>query len=165
MTTPSLTITPTQLQNVQRLLQEYDGKGSAALLPCLHAVQAITGWLDASICTEISRTLNVPLVQVHEVIEFYALYYNEPVGRRMVRVCDDLACYLAGSQEIVRACARELGVDEHGGTTADGEFTLEVHPCLGRCEQAPYLMIDDADHGHVTPAQIPQLLASVRGDR
>ncbi|MCO6451233.1 MAG: NAD(P)H-dependent oxidoreductase subunit E [Caldilineales bacterium] len=162
MTTTTLTLTQPQLLAVQELLARYRHKGSAELLPCLHDVQAITGWLDAAICTEISRTLNVPLVQVHEVIEFYALFYNEPVGKRMVRVCDDLACFLAGSQEVVRACANRLGVDEHGGTTADGEFTLEVHPCLGRCEQAPYLMIDHEGHGNVKPEQVDELLGEKR---
>ncbi|NUQ37561.1 MAG: NAD(P)H-dependent oxidoreductase subunit E [Caldilineales bacterium] len=156
--TAARTLTSPQMAALRQILQRYRGQGGAYLLPCLHEAQAVTGWLDADTCTEISRALNVPLVQVHEVIEFYTLFYNEPVGRRIVRVCDDPPCFLAGSSEIVRACARQLGVDEKGGTSSDGRVTLEIHPCLGRCEQAPFLMIDDDAHGHVQPAQIPDLL-------
>ncbi len=158
MTAPTLTLTPTETSAIQTVLRRYRNKGGSALLPCLHDIQAITGWLDEDTCSAIGKNLNVPLVQVHNVIEFYALFYNEPVGKRIVRVCDDMPCYLAGSQDIVRACSEQLGVDAHGGTSEDGEYTLEVHPCLGHCEQAPYLMINDEEYGHVTPEQIPELL-------
>jgi len=127
-------------------------------LPCLHDIQAITGWLDEGTCSAIGKSLNVPMVQVHNVIEFYALFYNEPVGKRIVRVCDDMPCYLAGSQDILRTCSEQLGVTPEGGTTDDGEFTLEIHPCLGHCEQAPYLMIDDDEYGDVKPERIREML-------
>lgn len=152
------TLTPQQLAAVETVLARYQGKGRSALLPCLHEVQAITGWLDPEICAAIGQSLRVPLVQIHEVIEFYTLFYNRPVGRRIIRVCDDVPCYLAGSEAIIRACATRLRVDEGGGTTEDGAWTLEIHPCLGRCEQAPFLMIDDEGYGHVTPEQIADLL-------
>jgi len=158
MTVPTLTLTSTQDSAIQTVLRRYRNKGGSALLPCLHDVQAITGWLDESTCNAIGKNLNVPLVQVHDVIEFYALFYNEPVGKRIVRICDDMPCYLAGSQNIVRACSEQLGVPPDGGTTDDGEFTLEIHPCLGHCEQAPYLMIDDDEYGDVTPEHIPEIL-------
>ena len=158
MSTPTPTLSPTQITAVNTILRRYQGKGSGELLPCLHDVQAVTGWLDEETCRAISKSLNVPLVQVHSVIEFYTLFYNEPVGRRIVRVCDDMPCYLAGSEQIVRACSEHLGVPPEGGTTDDGEFTLEIHPCLGHCEQAPFLMIDDEAIGNVTPEQIPELL-------
>lgn len=154
-----LTLSPRQATAVRAVLRRYRGKGSAYLLPCLHEVQAITGWLDADLAAQIAESLDIPAVQVHNVIEFYALFYDHPVGRTIVRVCDDLACYLAGSEAVVRACAAHLNLDpEHGGTTPDGAFTLEIHPCLGRCEQAPFLMIGDAAHGFVRPEQVPTLL-------
>lgn len=156
---PPAAHSPQQALAVQAILRRYRGKGGAYLLPCLHEVQAVTGWLDAATCSQVGDSLDVPLSQIHSVIEFYALFYNQPVGKRVVRVCDDLACYLAGSEEIVQACAGSLGVDpQHGGMTADGATMLEVHPCLGRCEQAPFLMIDDEPYGRVTPAQAMALL-------
>lgn len=147
-----------QAMAIQAILRRYRGKGGAYLLPCLHEVQAVSGWLDLTTCSQIGDSLDVPLSQIHSVIEFYALFYNQPVGQRMVRVCDDLACYLAGSEEIVRACAQQLGVGENGGVTPDGTVTLEIHPCLGRCEQAPFLMIDDEPHGGVRPDEVASLL-------
>ena len=158
MSAPTLTLTPTQSTAVQTVLRRYRNKGGGALLPCLHAVQAITDWLDEATCTAIGQSLNVPLVQVHNVIEFYTLFYNEPVGKRIVRVCDDMPCHLAGSEQIVRACSEHLGLPLEGGTTDDGAFTLEIHPCLGHCEQAPFLMVADEAHGKVMPEQIPALL-------
>lgn len=129
------------------------------MLPCLQEVQAVTGWLDESTCMKVADSLDIPLVQVHNVIEFYTLFYSQPVGKRVVRVCDDLACFLAGSPQVAHACARLLGVDaHHGGTSADGEWTLEMHPCLGRCEQAPFLMIDDDGFGHVRADLVGKLL-------
>ena len=150
---------PSNALSLQAVLRRYHGKGGGSLLPCLHDVQAITGWLDENTCMQVADSLDIPLVQVHNVIEFYTLFYGQPVGKRVVRVCDDLACYLAGSQEVVHACASRLGVDaHHGGTSVDGEWTLEMHPCLGRCEQAPFLMIDDDSLGHVRADQVDRLL-------
>jgi len=159
MRSPNTFIAPGSVLSLQAVLRRYRGKGGAYLLPCLQEVQAVAGWLDENTCMQVADSLNIPLVQVHNVIEFYTLFYNQPVGKRVVRVCDDLACYLAGSQEVVHACARRLGVDaHHGGTSADGEWTLEIHPCLGRCEQAPFLMIDDDDFGNVRVDQVGKLL-------
>ena len=141
--------------SIETILRRYQGKGRAYLLPCLLDVQEVTGWLDEETCLAIGETLGVPLIQIHDVIQFYALLYDKPVGERIIRVCDDIPCYLAGSEEIVSALAKRLGVDpSHGGTTADGKWTLEIHPCLGRCEQAPFLLIGDEEHGHVRPEQI-----------
>jgi NADH:ubiquinone oxidoreductase subunit E len=158
MPSPTLTLTQSEISAVQTILRRYRNKGGSALLPCLHDVQAVTGWLDENTCSAIAKSVNVPLVQVHNVIEFYALFYNRPVGKRIVRVCDDMPCYLAGSQSIVRACSEYLDVAPEGGTTEDGEFTLEIHPCLGHCEQAPYLMIDDDEYGDVVSERIPEML-------
>ncbi len=155
-------LTPTENEALSRVLRRYRGQGSQALLPCLHDVQAITRWLDEATCTSISKSLSVPLIQIHNVIEFYELFYSKPVGRRIIRVCDDMPCYLAGSEHIVKACAKQLGLAQGSGTTADGQWTLEIHPCLGRCEQAPFLMIDDQDNGHVKVDSIPKFLRGIQ---
>jgi NADH:ubiquinone oxidoreductase subunit E len=79
------------------------------------------------------------------------------VGRVIVRVCDDIPCYINGSEAVLAACERHLGL-KPGQTSADGRFTLEVHPCLGRCERAPFMLLNTTEVGPVNPAEIPQIL-------
>ncbi len=162
MTSPqTLALTPHQEQALQTLLRRYQGGGQSALLPLLHDIQAITGWVDEPTARAVAHTLGIPEIEVHNVLEFYTLFYNRPVGKHVIRVCNDLACMLAGNEAIIRALADHLGVPEQGGTSADGRFTLELHPCLGHCELAPFLMLDEEPMGPVSPDQIPDLLGGV----
>jgi NADH:ubiquinone oxidoreductase subunit E len=159
MSEPTLELTPEQARALQTLLRRYRGRGQAALLPLLHEVQAITGWVDAPTAQAVARTLGIHDIDVHNVLEFYALFYNRPVGKHLVRVCNDIACVVAGNGEIIHALARYLDVDpDRGGTSADGRFTLELHPCLGHCERAPFLLLDEEPHGPITPADAIHLL-------
>ncbi len=124
------------------LLEPYIALGRAGLLPALYAAQAHYGWLPEPITQELARSLQVPLADVHGVIEFYTLFYNAPVGKKMVRVCTDPACALRGAEELLDHLCSHYGVVP-GGTTPDGERTIERSPCLGLCEQAPAALFDD----------------------
>ncbi len=159
---PSLALASTQEQALQTLLRRYQGRGQSALLPLLHEVQALTGWVDESTARAVAHALGIPEIEVHNVLEFYTLFYTEPVGKHIIRACNDIACMLAGNRAVIQRLAEELGVDsEQGGTSEDGRFTLELHPCLGHCERAPFLLIDDQPVGPVTPDDIPELLGGV----
>jgi NADH-quinone oxidoreductase subunit F len=107
-------------------------QGRTALLPALHAAQGLYGYLPEPVAAEIARALRVPLADVHGVIGFYSMYYNEPVGNTVVRVCCDPACALVGSDTVLTAACQHAQV-EQGGTSADGRFTVERAPCLGLC--------------------------------
>ena len=85
------------------------------------------------IAAEISRALNVPLADIHGVIEFYSMFYNEPIGQTIVRVCTDPACATRGADEVLAAACRKAKVDRPGETSADGRYTIERSPCLGLC--------------------------------
>ncbi|MCA9972602.1 MAG: NAD(P)H-dependent oxidoreductase subunit E, partial [Anaerolineales bacterium] len=101
------------------ILAQYNGRSRDALLPLLHDAQAIYGWLPRPVQEAISRALRVPLADVHGVIEFYTMFYNEPTARRVVRLCADPACRLAGSAAVSDALAAELGMPP-GETRGDG---------------------------------------------
>jgi NADH-quinone oxidoreductase subunit F len=116
--------------------------GRSGLLPALHAAQKIYGWISEPVAAQIARSLGVPLADVHGVIEFYSLFYNEPVGRRMIRVCTDQACALKGADGVLRHLCNHHGL-EPGQTTSDLSLTIEASPCLGLCEQAPAALVDD----------------------
>ncbi len=123
-------------------IDPYVPLGRSGLLPALHAAQRLYGWLSEPVAAEIARRLNIPLVDVHSVIEFYSLFYNEPVGKRIMRVCVDPACALRGGDGVLRHLCSHHGV-EPGQTTPDGSVTVESSPCLGLCEQAPAALIND----------------------
>ena len=160
------------------LLEPYLGevapRGRTMLLPALHKAQSIYGWLPREVQEAVSSSLRVPLADVHGVIEFYTMFYNEPTARRVIRVCEDPACYLAGCEEIIAALESKLGL-HHGetspltgsGTTlslskgqgSDRDITYEHVPCLGMCEQAPVALNGTRPAGELTPADADDFLA------
>ncbi len=123
-------------------IEPYIPLGRSGLLPALHAAQKIYGWISEPVATEISKSLHIPLVDVHGVIEFYALFYNEPIGKRIIRVCTDQACALKGADGVLQHLCSHHGL-EPGQTTRDLSLTIEASPCLGLCEQAPAALVND----------------------
>ena len=87
-------------------IEPYVPMGRSGLLPALQAAQKAYGWLSEPVAAEIARTLHVPLVDVHGVIEFYTLLYNKPVGRRIIRICTDIACALKDADGVLNHTVR-----------------------------------------------------------
>jgi NADH-quinone oxidoreductase subunit F len=123
-------------------IESYIPLGRSGLLPALHAAQKLYGWISEPVATEISKSLRVPLADVHGVIEFYSLFYNEPVGKRIIRVCTDQACALKGGDRVLHHLCAHHGL-EPGRTTHDLSLTVEASPCLGLCEQAPAAIVNN----------------------
>ncbi|MFV1858553.1 MAG: NAD(P)H-dependent oxidoreductase subunit E [Anaerolineales bacterium] len=142
------------------LLNPYVPHGRTELLPALHAAQELYGYLPEPVAAEVGRRLGVPLADVYGVIDFYAMLYKEPVGKKIVRVCGDSPCAQAGGREVLEALCKHLGV-RTGEMTTDGEWTLERAPCLGLCEHAPAVMIDDLP---LAQAKSDQAQALLTGD-
>lgn len=123
-------------------LEHYTTMGRSGLLPALHAAQKIYGWLPEVVAVEVAKSQQVPLADVHGVIEFYSLFYNKPIGKRIIRICTDQACALKGGQDILNIHCAHYGV-EPGQTSLDGAITIESAPCLGLCDHAPAAMVDN----------------------
>lgn len=153
--TASVDLTP-----LRSALQSLAPQGRPALLPALHAAQKIYGHVPEPVAAEVSRALRVPLADVFGVIDFYAMFYKEPMGKTIIRVCADPACALGGSEAILEATCRALNVsvDE---MTADGAFTVERAPCLGLCEHAPAVLVGEKAIGRADPAQVADLIAGL----
>jgi NADH-quinone oxidoreductase subunit F len=122
-------------------IESYIPLGRSGLLPALHAAQKIYGWISEPVATVISKSLGVPLADVHGVIEFYSLFYNEPVGKRIIRVCTDQACALKGADGVLRHLCTHHAL-EPGQTAIHLSLTIEASPCLGLCEQAPAALVN-----------------------
>jgi NADH-quinone oxidoreductase subunit F len=130
------------LAPIQSVVEAYIPLGRSGLLPALHAAQKVYGWLPEEVAAEVARCLHVPLADVHGVIEFYTMFYNEPVGKKIIRVCTDQACSLKNGKGILEHLCYHHGI-EPGGTTAGQAVTIEASPCLGLCELAPNALVDD----------------------
>lgn len=125
------------------------------LLPALHHAQALYGWVPREAQEAISRALRVPLADIHGVLEFYTMFYNRPMARRVVRLCEDPACSLAGAHAVSRQITETLGLQP--GETRD-DIAFEHVPCLGMCEFAPAALHGERPAGNLTPADVPAFL-------
>ena len=132
----------TELSPLRTAIQPYLALGRPGLLPALHAAQRTYGWISEPVAAEIARALHVPLADVHGVIEFYTLFNNKPMGRRVIRVCTDLACALQGGEGVLDHLCAQHSI-QPGQTNSDGTLTVESSPCLGLCEQAPAALVND----------------------
>ena len=94
-------MTLTESASLHTAIEPYIPLGRSGLLPALHAAQNIYGWVSEETATEIAKSLHVPLADVHGVIEFYAMFYNEPTAKRVFRVCTDVACALKNGDGIL----------------------------------------------------------------
>ncbi len=143
---------------LQSYLETVKARGRTMLLPALHHAQSLYGWLPREAQHAISEALRVPAADVHGVIEFYTMFYNRPTARRVVRVCEDPACSLAGGRKVMEAVEQSLGI-AHGETTGDGSVSYEHVPCLGMCELAPAALIGDRPGGDLMPEDVPVFLS------
>ncbi len=125
------------VQAIEEVCKRYPTR-LAAMLPALHLVQDELGHLSPEAQLDVAEVLDVPPTRVHEVVTFYTMFYDEPVGRHVVKLCRNLACQLRGSDAVIARAKELLGV-ELGGTTADGRVTLDTDECLASCGTGPML--------------------------
>ncbi len=146
------------LSQLQPYLAAVAPRGRTMLLPALHQAQSLYGWLSAEVQDAISRALRVPLADIHGVIEFYTMYYNDPMAKTVVRVCEDSACSMHGGMEIAHLIEEKLGL-KHGESASDLSIGFEVVPCLGMCEQAPCALFGEKPAGDLSIDDVPDFLA------
>jgi len=126
------------------------------LLPALHAVQHALGYLPGEALAATGAHLRVPASEVYGVATHYPEFRLTPRGRHTIRACTGVSCALLGGRALLDAVARRCRI-EPGGTTADGEITLEAVDCFFECSAAPLLEIDGRYRGRVTPDDVPRL--------
>jgi NADH-quinone oxidoreductase subunit F len=151
------------LAQLEPVLAKHAPFGRTALLPALHDAQALYGYLPEPVAAAVGQALRVPLVEVHGVIDFYAMFYREPAGRTVVHVCADPACALAGADAVLNRVCQHLKVMP-GDMTPDGAYTIERAPCLGLCEYAPAVLVGDTAYAHANQVESAALLAG-QGER
>jgi NADH-quinone oxidoreductase subunit E len=133
----------------------------AACIEALKIVQRERGWVSDQSLREVADLLGMSPAELDNVATFYNLIYRQPVGRQVILLCDSVSCWVMGQEDLRAAIGRRLGID-FGQTTPDGEFTLLPMACLGACDRAPCLMLNEALHQDVTPALVERLLPARR---
>jgi len=124
------------------------GKQASAVIPMLYIVQnqmkrqTGSAWVPRAGMDEVARRLDMAPIRVYEVASFYTMFNLAPVGRHVLEICTTTPCWLRGSDAIVHACEKHLGVPL-GETTPDGAFTLREVECLGACVNAPMMQVGD----------------------
>lgn len=141
---------------IEHELHHYEDS-RAASIEALKIVQRARGWVPDGAIAAIGELIGIPASDVEGVATFYSQIFRQPVGRHIIRVCDSMVCYIGGHESVVARLQQQLGIGL-GGTTADGRFTLLPVCCLGNCDKAPALMIDDQTFGDVQPDGVAQLL-------
>ena len=115
---------------------------ASAMIEALRIVQRHRGWVSDQSVAAIARMLGTSTAAVDSVATFYNLIFRKPVGRHVVMYCDSVSCYVMGCDQLRVALQQKLGL-EPGQTSSDGRFTLLPIVCLGACDHAPVMMIDE----------------------
>jgi NADH-quinone oxidoreductase subunit E len=115
------------------------------------------GWVSEASMREVAEIVGVTPAEVYEVVSFYTMYQQRPVGRHLICVCNTLSCAVCGAFEVSQYIQKKLGI-KAGGTTADGRFTLQYAECIGACSEAPAMLVDEDLHGNLTPEKIDKIL-------
>jgi predicted molibdopterin-dependent oxidoreductase YjgC len=131
------------------------------LLDLLKAGHSAAGCLSEESMNEIAAKLNLPVSEVYGVASFYAFLSRKPQGEHVIRICKSLPCYLKDAPMIIDSVKKLIGI-EPGETTPDGRFSFALTNCIGACDQAPAMLIDDTVHGNLTPGTIADILKSYR---
>jgi NADH-quinone oxidoreductase subunit E len=130
----------------------------AAVCDALKLVQKRSGWVSDEAVREVAGLLEMTPEEVDEIATFYSNIYRRAVGRHVILLCDSVSCWIMGYHGLREHLQGRLGV-ELGQTTADGRFTLLPAACLGFCEQAPAIIVDEDVHGFLTPQKLDEVLA------
>ncbi|MGC8835239.1 MAG: NADH-quinone oxidoreductase subunit NuoE [Armatimonadota bacterium] len=135
-----------------------------ALIPVLHHVQELFGYLPQAAMNRVAQKLNIPTAEVFGVATFYSYFSLVPKGKYNISVCLGTACYVKGADRIMRTLQEELGIGPKQ-TTPDGLFSIQDARCVGACSLAPVVMINNDVYGQLEPDQIPEILAKYRARR
>jgi len=152
---------PTQLETeIDELVSHYPVKRSASLM-VLHAIQEHFGWISQEAVEWTARKLDLQPINVYELVTFYPMFRQQPVGKYQIKVCRTLSCALGGSYALHKHLCGKLGLDAHKHdpqTTPDGRFTIEFVECLASCGTAPVMMMNDDFYEGVSHAKADEIV-------
>ena len=135
-----------------------DERRRGRLIQVLHRAQAIFGYLPREVQQHVAQKMAIPESAVSGVVSFYNYFTPKPKGKYVVNVCLGTACYVKGSETVLREIERHLGVEADTNPTPDGLFSVSALRCVGACGLAPVMMVGDKVYGKMTPAKAVSIL-------
>ncbi|MDA8138442.1 MAG: NADH-quinone oxidoreductase subunit NuoE [Desulfobacteraceae bacterium] len=153
-------LSPTEKEEIVAAMAHYDLK-KAAGIDALRIVQRHRGWVSDDTLRDVAAALAMDPAELDSVATFYNLIFRQPVGRHVILICDSVSCWVMGYENLLEHLQRRLGIGM-GQTTRDGRFTLLPHVCLGACDKAPAMMIDDELYGCLDAEKIDAILESYK---
>ena len=160
----SFTVPADLTAEIDELITHYPVKRAASLM-VLHALQERFGWISQEAVEWTAAKLELQPINVFEILTFYPMLRQQPVGKYQIKVCRTLSCALGGAYELHHHFCEKLGLDarKHGPqTTADGRFTVEFVECLASCGTAPVMMCNDAFYEGVSHQKADEVVAGCK---
>ena len=146
-------------KNQQRTLEE--GGRRPEVLVRIAEAQRNSGYVSKRFMVETAQVLGLPLSEVYGVTTFYSFLSTRPLGKNVIRICKSIPCYLKNAEMIIGSVQKVLGISPDE-TTPDGRFSFELTNCIGACDRAPAMLVNDEVHGHLTPDKIAEILRSYK---
>ena len=161
-----INITDALMTRIKELIGHYpEDKIKSALLPVLHEVQdAHDNWLSIELQDKVAELLKIKPIEVYEVVTFYTMFNQRPIGKYMFEFCQTSPCCLNGVENLMDYTCNKLGV-KVGEPTADGLFEVRGVECLGACGYAPMMQLGDFYQKHLTEEKIDQLIADCKENK
>ncbi|MFP4021260.1 MAG: NADH-quinone oxidoreductase subunit NuoE [Halanaerobium sp.] len=128
-----------------------------SLLEKLHEIQNTYGYVPEAEIENLAEKYQLPRANVYGVISFYSMFYTEPTGKYIIRICDSISCHLNQSNAVLKAVKSFLDLENHQ-TTEDKKFTLEVVECLGHCGEGPVMMVNDKIYTEINENKALEIL-------
>jgi NADH-quinone oxidoreductase subunit E len=155
-----MNLKPETLRRIDDVITHYPVKRSAVLM-LLHAIQEDVGYIPPEAIDWVAQKLELQPINVYEVVTFYPMFRQKPIGRRHIKVCRTLSCALMGGYKTCATFEEEFKT-HRGEVSPDGEVTIEFVECLASCGTAPVVMIDDDLHEKVDCAKAKQLSDQIK---
>jgi NADH-quinone oxidoreductase subunit E len=155
-----MNLKPETLRAIDEVITHYPVKRSATL-PLLHLIQEDVGYIPTAAIEWVAARLELEPINVYEVVTFYPMFRQKPIGRRHIRVCRTLSCALMGGYRTCEAFEKEFNTHQ-GEVSSDGEVTIEFVECLASCGTAPVVLIDDDLHENVDVNKARQLSEQIK---
>ena len=157
-----MNLKPETLRRIDEVIPHYPVKRSAAL-PLLHLVQEDVGYISKEAIEWIAQKLELQPINVYELVTFYPMFRQQPIGRRHIKVCRTLSCALMGGYKTCETFEKEF--DTHRvAISPDGQVTIEFVECLASCGTAPVVMVDDTLHEKVDAAKAKQISDAIKAE-
>ena len=159
---PPFVYSPENRARLDEIVKRYPAdQRRSAVLPALYLVQHQQGYITANAMRHVGEQLGITPADVEDVVSFYTMFYTRPVGRFLLQVCRTLSCALNGAERVTEELAAKLGV-KPGETDPTGTFTLLEVECLGACDRAPVVMVNDAWHECLKPEDAAKLVDDLK---